>query len=62
MKRRRVVGNRLFGMLVLAFEVGEELDGLNVGVAVDDTAGHCRPHMREIFGSTPDLGHEICQR
>ena len=62
MKRSGVIGERLASVVVLALEVSEQLDRLDVGVAVDDAAGQRRAHVRERFRSTPYSRHEIRQR
>ena len=54
-----MIGERLPCVIVLAFEMSEQLDRLDVGVAVDDAAGDRRSHMRELFGPAPDPRHEI---
>ena len=57
-----MIGERLPGMLVLAFVMSEELDRLNVGVAVDDAARDRRSHVRQLFRSTPNPGNEKSHR
>ncbi len=62
MKRRGVIGERIASVFVLALEVSEQLDRLDVGVAINDAARHRRAHVRERFRSTPYSRHEIRQR
>ena len=54
----QMIGDRLLGVSVLAFGMGEQLDGQDVGVAVDDPAGQQRARLRNERRALDQLRHE----
>ncbi len=57
-----MLGQRFLDRLVLEPRVGEQLDGVDVGVAVDDAAGQRRTCLGVGGGEVLHLRHEVPQR
>ena len=53
-----VIGDRLLGVSVLAFRVGEQLHGQDVGVAIHDPPDQQRTRLRDNRGPLDQLRHE----
>ena len=55
-------GHRVLRVGLLAARVGKELHGLDVGVGINDAAGHHRAGIGLCFGDLAEAGHEVPQQ